>query len=110
MRNSVNVADESILKKLKKLNGSTSENKLLQENLDYAFDRLLNDPFCGIHIPKKLIPSAYSKRYHLKNLWKYDLPGGWRLLYFIINDKDETIVVIIDWMPYKEYERLFNYD
>jgi mRNA-degrading endonuclease RelE of RelBE toxin-antitoxin system len=109
MKVSVNVADESAIKKLKRLENSTSENRLLLENLNRAFDQLQIDPYCGIHIPKKLIPPAYFKKYQPKNLWKYDLSGGWRLLYFIVNDEDETIVVIIDWMTHKEYERLFNY-
>jgi hypothetical protein len=109
MKVSVSVADESTKKNLKRLEGSTSENRILLENLNRAFDRLQIDPYCGIHIPKKLIPIAYFKKFQLKNLWKYDLPGGWRLLYFIVNDDNETIVVVIDWMTHKEYERLFNY-
>jgi len=36
--------------------------------------------FCGIQISKRLIPEAYAKK-GIKNLWKYDLPRGWRLMY-----------------------------
>ena len=38
------------------------------------FDDLKRNPFCGIQIPKKLIPRAYIKKYGIDNLWKHDLP------------------------------------
>ncbi|MEA1904772.1 MAG: hypothetical protein U9M97_02690 [Candidatus Hadarchaeota archaeon] len=40
---------------------------------------MAKDAFCGIQIPKKLIPREYSRKYGIDNLWKYDLPGGWSL-------------------------------
>jgi len=109
MKVSINLADASVQKRLTSLESSTSESKKLFLELNHIFDRLQKDPYCGIHIPKKLIPPAYFKRYRLKNLWKYDLSDGWRLIYFIVNDKEDMIIVIIDWMSHKEYERLFNY-
>ena len=45
----------------------------------------------------------------MKNLWKLDLPNGWRLLYFVISDGDTVVAIIVDWMPHKEYDRLFHY-
>ena len=50
------------------------------------------------------------RKYNLNNLWIYNLPEGWRLLYSVTSpDKIEVIAVILDWMSHKDYERLFNF-
>lgn len=78
----------------------------LYKNLIRAFNDILNNAFCGIQIPKRLIPLEYN----CKNLWKYNLPDAWRLLYTIkAQNKIEIISVILDWMNHKEYERRLNY-
>ena len=66
--------------------------------------------FCGIPIPKRLIPEEYAKKYGVKNLWKYDLPDGWRLVYSITTpNKIEIISIILEWFDHPEYERRFGY-
>ncbi len=74
-----------------------------------AINDLKKDPFCGILIPKKLIPKQYKNKFNIDNLWKYNLPNAWRLLYFIIGDKITIISVILEWLPHKKYERKFQY-
>ena len=52
----------------------------LAELLVRALGRIAADAFCGIQVPKKLIPKDYHKKYGpLKNLWKYNLTRSWRL-------------------------------
>jgi hypothetical protein len=109
MKNIVGLADDSVKKKLNKMTGSTFEEQSRLSEIDFAIDQLQNNVRSGIPIPKHLIPRPYVKKYHIDNLWKYDLPDGWRLLYYVITEQDTTIAVIIDWMSHKEYERLFNY-
>ena len=70
---------------------------------------LSKDPFCGIQIPKKLIPKTYKDKYDVDNLWKYDLPKAWRLIYFIKGDAVKIVSIILEWFDHKEYERRFNY-
>ncbi|MFT4326857.1 MAG: hypothetical protein ACMXYK_05115, partial [Candidatus Woesearchaeota archaeon] len=60
-------------------------------------------------IPKKLIPKEYTTKYGIKNLWKYDLPKGWRLVYSIVNEEIFVVTVILEWFKHKEYEKRFNY-
>jgi hypothetical protein len=49
-------------------------------------------------------------KYRIKNLWKYDLPNGWRLLYTITADNEvEIISAILEWFDHKNYERKFKY-
>lgn len=81
----------------------------LKKQLERAFEDIEENPFCGIQIPKKLIPKEYSKKYDAKNLWKYNLPGAWRLIYSIEGGEAVIISIILDWMDHKSYTRKFNY-
>lgn len=84
--------------------------KQLYEQIIKAFQNLKEDAFCGTQIPKKLIPREYIKRFgNLTNLWKYNLPDAWRLIYTIKNNNIEVLSVILEWMGHKEYERRFHY-
>jgi len=66
--------------------------------------------FCGIQLPKRLIPQEYYKKYGVDNLWKYDLPDGWRLIYSITTpNKVEILSVILEWFDHPDYERRFGY-
>lgn len=50
------------------------------------------------------------KKYRITNLWKYDLPDGWRLLYSITTpSKVEILSIIIEWFNHKNYGRRFRY-
>jgi hypothetical protein len=60
-------------------------------------------------IPKKLFPKSYIKKYGIDNLWKYDLPTGWRLLYSVKAEEIVVLAIILEWLPHKKYERRFNY-
>ena len=56
-------------------NGDGSERELLKF-INQALDNIEQNAFCGILIPKKLIPKEYKKRFGIENIWKYDLPKG----------------------------------
>ena len=68
-----------------------------------------NNPSCGTKIPKKLWPRVYIEKYNILNLWKYDLPNSWRLIYTIKEDDIQVIGVILEWFDHKNYERRFKY-
>jgi hypothetical protein len=70
---------------------------------------LKENPFCGIAIPKRLIPKIYIRKYGINNLWKYNLPGAWRLLYSIAGNRVKIVAIILEWLSHKEYERRFKY-
>jgi len=86
--------------------------KNLQKKYKFV-NRAINDikenPFCGIAIPKRLIPKIYVKKYGINNLWKYNLPGAWRLLYSIVGNHVKILAIILEWLSHKEYERRFKY-
>lgn len=81
----------------------------LYEFLSRAFDDLKKDPFCGIKIPKKLWPKEYIQKYEIDNLWKYDLPDGWRMIYTVRANQVTILTVVLEWFDHKEYERRFHY-
>ena len=85
------------------------EDKRLYEFIERAIKDLKLEPSCGIKIPKKLWPASYIQKYNISNLWKYDLPNGWRLVYTIKVDDITILNVILEWFDHKDYERRFGY-
>ena len=85
------------------------EDPNLKKFIERAFEDIKKNPFCGIQIPKKLIPKYYSINYDAKNLWKYNLPNAWRLLYSIESNEIIIFAIILEWLDHKNYERRFNY-
>lgn len=85
------------------------EDKKLYEFIDRAINDLKNNPGCGIKIPKKLWPKEYIKKYNITNLWKYDLPNSWGVIYTIETYEIKIMNIILEWFDHKGYERRFNY-
>ena len=85
------------------------EDKELYKFIDRATDDLKQNPTCGIKIPKKLWPKEYIKNYMVTNLWKYDLPNAWRLIYTIESDEIKIMSIVLEWFDHKEYETRFKY-
>ena len=105
----VQFADEKVKKAFLELAKGTQDEKQLQQFLIRAFNGIEENCFCGIQIPKKLIPQEYLKKYKVKNLWKYNLPDAWRLIYSIENGQLLVIAIVLEWMDHTEYERKFKY-
>ena len=96
--------------KLEKEFNNLDENNDIKKYIKRAMDDIKRNAFCGIPIPKRLIPKEYAQKYNVTNLWKYDLPDGWRLVYTITTpNKVEIISVILEWFDHPEYERRFRY-
>jgi len=93
----------------KKLKQGKFEDKQLYDFIQRAISDLKKSPMCGVKIPRKLWPRGYIKKYQIKNLWKYDLPDGWRLIYSILQNRLMILNLILEWFPHKEYEKKFGY-
>jgi len=85
------------------------QDKQLYEFVSRAIADMKRNPLCGIKIPKRLWPKIYIQKYRITNLWKYNLPNAWRLLYTIKEDEVMILNVILEWFDHREYERRFNY-
>lgn len=82
----------------------------LKKSIIHAIRHIQKNAFAGIQIPKRLFLREYVQKYTITNLWKYDLPRGWRLLYTVTADNEvELLAAILDWCDHKLYERRFRY-
>lgn len=102
-------ADKRIAEAFRKLGKGTSEERALHLNLTRAFRELAEDANCGTYIAARLIPKIYIRKYGIDNLRKYNLPGGWRLVYSVEAEGILVLSIILEWFSHNEYERRFNY-
>ena len=103
----VKFADEKVKESFYKLS-EIGENKIYHW-LVRAFKDLEENAFCGIQIPKRLIPKEYAQKYKVHNLWKYNLPDAWRLLYSVENQEIVVVSIVLEWMDHKTYKKKFKY-
>ncbi|HOP68053.1 MAG TPA: hypothetical protein PLG61_10100 [Methanoregulaceae archaeon] len=110
MRCCIYFADEKVREAFEALRDSQrGEERQLSALLDRAIDRIAENAFCGVQVPKYLIPKEYHQKYGpLHNLWKFNLSRKWRLMYTVASD-GYTIAVIIEWLDRTEYDRRFGY-
>ena len=105
----IRFVDKNIREAFYKLEkGDNSERKLFKF-INQALDNIEENAFCGIQIPKKIIPKEYISKFGVKNLWKYDLPKAWRLIYSIVNDEIVVVSLVLEWLDHKNYEKRFKY-
>ena len=109
MKSKIKYAEERVRISFEKLKDSKTEDKKLYKWINGAMDDLEDNAFCGIQIQKRLIPKIYIEKYGIDNLWKYDLPKGWRLIYSVVNGDVQILSIILEWMCHKDYERRFGY-
>ena len=109
MKSKVVFAEGKVKESFKKLSRMGNEKSHLLKWLNQAFDRLSEDAFSGIQIPKRQIPKRYIEKFGIDNLWKLNLPQGWRLLYSVARDEILIISIILEWLPHKIYEKRFKY-
>ena len=86
-----------------------SENDSIKKALRKSIESIKENFYVGRNVKKKLIPKILSDKYKIDNLWIYNLPSAWRLLYSISPSEIEIIAVVLDWMNHKDYERLFKF-
>ena len=99
-------ADDNVEKDFLSMDDSDEIKKFIYR----AIRDIKKNAFCAIPIPKRLIPNEYVQKYGVQNLWKYDLPDGWRLVYTITTKNTVEIVsVILEWFDHPNYEKKFHY-
>ncbi len=106
MKSRIKFANENIKKAFENLEKNEPD---LYKFVSRALEDIENNAFCGIQIPKRVIPIEYIKKFGAENIWKYNLPGAWRLIYSIENTGISVISIVLEWMDHKTYERRFKY-
>jgi len=82
----------------------------IRKYISRAVRDIQENAYSGIQLPKRLFPKEYVQKYKINNLWKYDLPDGWRLIYTITTpNKVEILAVILEWFNHPNYEKKFHY-
>ncbi|MBW2995501.1 hypothetical protein KY312_04035 [Candidatus Woesearchaeota archaeon] len=111
MEKSISVAfiSEKLKNEFKALKKGKYEDKQLFSFISRAIADISQNPQCGTKIPRKLWPKSYANIYNITNLWKYDLPNAWRMLYTIEIHEIQILNIIIEWFSHKGYERRFKY-
>ena len=102
-------SDKKLELTFERLKEGRFEDKRLYEFINRAIKDLKKDKTCGRKIPKKLWPKIYMQSFNLTNLWKYDLPNAWRLIYTLKEDEIRVLSIILEWFDHKEYEKRFHY-
>ena len=85
------------------------QNDPRKKELDDTFKILKEDCLRGDKIPHDIWPAAYVKKYRIKNLWRYHLRSGWRVVYTILSQKDGFVICILEAFSHQEYEKRFGY-
>ncbi len=89
---------------------SLTEKDPTKKALIKAIASIKENCYCGRNVKKKLIPKSLIQKYGMNNLWIYNLPSSWRLLYSLTTSGEiELIAVLLDWMSHKDYEKLFKF-
>lgn len=110
IKSEIRFGDRNIKEAFLELGSKKLQEKQLKQWLERALEDIEKNAFCGIQIPKKLIPKEYHSRFgRLENLWKYNLPNAWRLIYTIKKDQIVVLSIILEWMDHTKYNRMFKY-
>ena len=102
-------ADTKLESEFESLKEGKFQDKKLYEFMNRAIKDLKKDPASGTKIQKRIWPKTYIQKYGINNLWKYDLPNGWRVIYTIKTDEVMILNVILEWFDHKAYEKRFHY-
>jgi hypothetical protein len=68
---------------------------------------LLVDCLDGEVVPRRAIPAVLRSRYGLENLYVEDLPNFWRLLYTIVKHDARRLVIVVEIVNHRQYNRWF---
>ena len=87
-------------KKVKKLFEELKEGKFEDKKIYGFIQRAKKDlkinPTCGTKIPHNLVPEYYAQKYNINNLWKYNLPNAWRLIYTMKATQVIVLAIILE--------------
>jgi len=83
---------------------NTTEIQLLR-SIKQKIEFIKSNPFYGNNIKKDRIPTSYN----VKNLWRVELTGYWRMIYTIKGDQIEIICFVLDILNHNDYNKKFGY-
>lgn len=75
---------------------------------------LAADPHTGTLVSLRKVPKDTRRKWERRvgpvgNLYKLDLPDGWRVLYTAGTEGQARVILILEVVDHKEYDRLLGY-
>lgn len=89
--------------------------KAVQRQLRELAGNLVEDPHAGEYVPvadvhNKGTVKKWERRVgRVRNLYKLELSDGWRALYTVGSRGAERVVMVLEVIDHKQYERLMGY-
>ena len=71
------------------------DNDPLKKALIRALKDIRQNCYCGRNVRKKLIPKKLIEKYGINNLWIYNVPSAWRLIYSLTTFIDLPVISFI---------------
>lgn len=68
---------------------------------------LLYDCLHGELVRKSALPAALVRQDGVENLFIEDLPSFWRLLYTVVHEGSDRVVVVVEIVDHRAYDRWF---
>jgi hypothetical protein len=86
----------------------------VQKALRRKAQEVAADPQLGTFVAMTRVPRSTRQKWErrvgpVQNLYKLDLPGAWRALYTIGSDGPLRVVLVLEVLRHKEYERVLGY-
>lgn len=85
------------------------DEEYLYKIVNKGLDILKQDMLVGDKIEKRLFPKYYRKKFGITNLFKLDLDPNFRLTYTILAEDGNKIVLVLEALDHKAYNRRFGY-
>jgi len=86
---------------------SDPNSKAIAKRIHVLKPLLLADCLRGEVVRKSAIPTTLRAGYGIENLYVEDLPGFWRLLYTIVKIDGDRIIVVIEIVDHRAYDKWF---
>jgi hypothetical protein len=106
METKIMFADRKLKEEYESLEHS-AEFSWLHKALNRAFADILDKPSIGVPLKKYRIPKDFANK-KIDNLWKYDLPSGWRLLYSLGREGITIIALVLEWCDHDSYQKRYS--
>lgn len=88
---------------------SNLTNQPLKKHIDNAMDVLKSKPNAGNSIQRNRWPEKYIIEHDITNLFRYQLPDGYRLIYTIMSESNKITCLLLEVFNHTEYAKRFGY-
>lgn len=86
---------------------STKDDQSIARRVRALRPILLHDCLHGEVVKRARIPASLIREYGIENLFVDDLPSFWRLLYTVVHEGADRVVVVLEIVDHGAYDRWF---